>query len=265
MKKEIINIDEKNKTIRVTTLNERWYGKIKKNNTYEWYPSATWICSYYYKGIGFYKWLANKGWDEAEAIKVAAGGRGSKIHRACEDIDNGLAVSLNSKYINPNTEQEEDLTVDEYAAVMNFRDWIDKFQPKLIANEMTVFNEEYHYAGTLDRIYEIDGEIYIVDLKTSREIWEEYILQISSYSYCDFDLTKLGIELADWNQRKLTILQIGYTRNKNGYKFTEVEDKFNLFLMAKEIWANENPGSKPKERDFPEIIQSQFRKENKNG
>ena len=60
MKKEIIDIDNKKKIIRITTLNERWYAKSvgeKKTGlpTYKFYPSSTWVAGYYPKGIGFYK------------------------------------------------------------------------------------------------------------------------------------------------------------------------------------------------------------------
>jgi len=37
--------------------------------------------------------------------------------------------------------------------------------------------------------------------------------------------------------------------------------KFHLFQMAYAIWQNENLNTKPKQRDYPLILQSQWRKE----
>ena len=50
----------------------------------------------------------------------------------------------------------------------------------------------------------------------------------------------------------MAILQLGYRRNKDHYKFTEIENKFDLFLAAKQIWLNETKGKvKPFQRDYP--------------
>jgi hypothetical protein len=117
---------------------------------------------------------------------------------------------------------------------------------------MTVFGEDY--AGTLDRIYEIEGRIWIVDLKTSQQVWEEHKLQISAYSHADIDFVKLGISQEKWDKRGLAVLQLGYRLNKAGFKFTEIEDKYNLFRMARAIWDNENPEAKPKQKDYPLTI-----------
>ena len=77
------------------------------------------------------------------------------------------------------------------------------------------------------------------------------------------DYKKLGVTEKEWKQRKLAILQIGYKKNKKGYKFTEVQDKYHLFKNAYKVWKNENPNFKPKERDYPTVIFSKFRQEKK--
>lgn len=255
MKKEIITIDEKSGLFRITTLDERWYAVPQMDEEtglpsgYQYLPSSTWIASNYPKGIGFWKWLADKGWDEAQAIKEAAGSRGSKVHQVAGDLEDGKTIPLSSQYPNPKTGEPEEFTAEEMDCIVSFCKWHEKTNPKLIAQELTVVGDGY--AGTLDKIYLIDGQIVIVDLKTSQNIWEEHRLQISSYSHANFDLKELGISEKDWEARKLAILQLGYRKNKNGYKFTEVEDRFDLFKVARQIWANENPDAKPKQRDYP--------------
>ena len=262
MKKEIREL--KDGVWQITTLNERWYAKPSQNKEtklpeYAYYPSSTWIAGYYPKGIGFYKWLAQKGWDEAEAIKVAAGDKGSKVHYACDDIDKGIKIEMNAHYPNPTTGQPEELTPEEYECVISFRDWTDKVKPELLANEITSFNEKEGYAGTIDKIYRINGEIWIVDIKTGPNLWPEQELQISSYSHLEVDYQKLGITDEEWANRKLAILQIGYRKNQSGYKFTEIQDKFKLFLNAKDVWANENPEATPKQANYPMSVQSEIR------
>lgn len=266
--KEIIKIDGQ-KVCRITTPDERWYGKEVINPETGlpemiWLPSTTWIKSYYYTSPYLVKWIADKGLDESERIKKEAGLKGDKIHQATEDIDKGIGVRHDTKYLNKETGEQEELTAEEYEAIMSYRDYIDKEKPELIANEMTVFakeNSPEQYAGTLDRIFRIEDQIYVVDIKSSQSVWKDMIIQLSSYSEAEIDYQKLGITDKEWGNRKLMILQVGYNRNKNRYKATEVENRYDLFQLAYQTWLEENPNNQPKQRDFPLEIKSQFREE----
>lgn len=257
MQKEIRVIDEKKQIVRITTLNERWYckpgiNKITGIPTTEYFPSSTWIAGHYPKGIAFYKWLADKGWDNAEETKNKAASRGSKIHRAIETLEAQGSLSIDSTFEDYETGVSAILNGDELSAVMSFAKWHADTKPRLIANELTVFGDGY--AGTLDKIYEIDGQIWIVDIKTSPSIWPEMKLQLSSYNHAQIDFAGLGITKESWANRKTAILQVGYKLNKKNYKFTEIEDHYELFLAAKLIWSQENNEAKPKEKDFPLTI-----------
>lgn len=241
MKKEIIDVDPARGIFRVTTQDERWYVRPSKNKTtglpdYEYVPSSTWICGHYPKGTAFYKWLAEHGWDESEALKQAAADRGSRIHLAIADLVAGKTITPDAKYA------DAELTVDEYSAVLNFRDWFEQVRPEMMGSEYIVWNDEHGYAGTVDLKMRIKGQVWIVDIKTGQNVWPEYSLQLSSYRHADKECQRTGV------------LQVGYKRNKNGVKFTEIEDKFNLFLAAKEIWKNETEGQKPSQREYPMTI-----------
>ncbi|MEK7180113.1 MAG: hypothetical protein AAB706_01445 [Patescibacteria group bacterium] len=258
MKKEIRNVDEKRGIVQVTIADERWYLRDSKDEItglpiIQHVPSVTWISGSYPKGIPFYKWLAEKGWDESEAIKQAAGNKGSKIHLAIGDILSGKEVRIDSKYINKGTGQEEELTLEECDAILSFKSWFDSVKPKTITWEYTVFSNKYGYAGTVDYICEIEGEVWIVDFKTGQYIWPEYELQISAYKQTIANAEN-HIQNLDVSGIKLAVLQLGYRRNKNMYKFTEIDDKFKLFLAARQIWENEHGEEKPSKKDYPIIL-----------
>lgn len=222
--------------VQVTTLDERWYQVDD-----EFYPSVTWIAGYYPKGIGFYKWLASKGWDEAESIKQDAGDKGSKVHQGIEKLLHGEAVRMDDKLINPTTTEEEEISVEEYEAIMSFADWFNQLEGDLNIKEIekVVINEDEGYAGTLDLVLQVNDETWIVDFKTSSSVWPSHELQISAYAHCGYE------------NAKLKILQVGYNRNKRGWKLNDIEDKYDLFLHAKAIWENENANEKPKQKDYP--------------
>ena len=263
--KEIRIVDEKKGIIQITCSDERWYafpGEDKSTGLpkYTFLPSVTWICSVYPKGIGFYKYLASMNWDDSQAIMKAAGNKGSKVHNACCVVERDGKLSIDATFQNNDTGFQESLTTEELECIYSFTKWHNDTNPQLLASEMTVLGS--FYAGSLDRIYRINGVIYIVDLKTSSSIWEDYKLQISAYSHANIDYKALSITDIEWSQRKLAILQVGYKLNKNGYKFTEIEDKFELFLIAHKLWLNENADAKPKQKDFPLILT--IKKETKN-
>ena len=245
MKKEIRKVTDS--VVQITTSDERWYMREEVNletrlPELRFVPSVTWIAGSYPKGIGFYKWLADKGWDEAEAIKSAAGDKGSKVHLAIVDLLDGKDVPMESKHVNNSTGQPEELSVEEYEAVAAFVRWWKEAKPTVIAREVTVWNDSVGYAGTVDLVCCVGEEVWIVDFKTSQYLWPEHELQISAYKHANLALA---------GEPKLAILQIGYKRNKNGYKFTEVGDKFDLFLSAHKIWANEHGQEKPRQIDLP--------------
>lgn len=246
MKKEIKIVDEEKGIIRVTTTDERWYSipstdENTKLPTYKFIPSVTWIAGFYPKGVQFYKWLAQKGWDEAEAIKSAAGDKGSKVHHAIEDLIAGKELTAEDKYWNNSTEQDEELTTEEWGCIIAFAKWVEEFKPEFLMSEVIAINEELGYAGTVDCVAKVKEDVYIIDFKTGQYIWPEYELQISAYKHA----IKSKVE------PKLAFLQVGYKRNKKGYKFTEVEDKFELFKHAMAIWKNENKAEGPKQYELP--------------
>jgi len=219
--------------VQITSLDERWY---ENQETHEFIPSSSWISSYYPKGVEYFKWLASKGWNEAEQIKNEAGEKGSRVHKAIETLIRGEKVNMDDLYPDENGINRE-MTPDEWRSVMSFVDWVKEEKPEFISNEYTVIGEGY--AGTVDIKCRLSGKVGIVDIKTSQDIWPSHELQLSSYKHADPECEFIAI------------LQVGYRRNKKFFKFTELEDKFNLFLAAKEIWANENKNISPKQIEYP--------------
>lgn len=267
MKKEIIDIDKTKGIIRVTTQDERWYGKLGKSSEtglpeHKFYPSSTWIVHYYYTSPFLIEWIAKKGLDEADAIKQAAGEKGSKIHQGTEMLDKGEEITINQKFHNFDKNTDEEISFEEYEALIAYKNWFEKTDVQVLATEMTVFNDKYGYAGTLDKIIAIKNpvmptirQIYILDIKTSKQISEGHKMQISSYSHADINYKSMGITDEEWSSRKLCILQLSYPYNKDKYKFTEVEDCFPDFInVCMRTWKKNNEDASPKQIFLPMSI-----------
>ncbi|MBK7546187.1 MAG: hypothetical protein IPI56_10685 [Elusimicrobia bacterium] len=249
MKKEIVDIDPARGVFRVTTDNERFYIRPSKNKTtglpdYEYAPSVTYITSFYPKGPQLTKWIAEQGGTK-QRRKTDAGARGSRIHAAVAALVGGGTVTPDMKF------DGVELAVDEYAAVLNFRDWFEATRPEVLGSEFLIWNDEHNYAGTVDLKVKINGEVWVIDLKSSKSVYPEYALQLSAYKKCIPDATRIGV------------LQVGYTRSKSGWKFTELDDKFDVFLATKRVFENETAGAKPLQREFPLSISIRLPKDAK--
>lgn len=247
MKKEIREVKEG--VVRITVADERWYVRTEKDAEgiphVVFVPSVTWIASFYPKGVGFYKWLANTGWNEAEAQKEAAGIKGTKVHRALEDLVAGKEVRMENKYPNPQSEKEEELGIAEYECLLSFVEWARETKPTFLRSESVVWSTEYGYAGTVDLVARIGEETYIIDFKTSQNIWPEHRIQLAAYRQALREEKRVPEEV------KLAILQLGYRRGATGYKFTEIADQFDLFLAARTIWQNEVSDKQPPAKEYP--------------
>lgn len=248
------------KILQITTYDERWYARTTRDEKtelpkYEFLPSVTWIVSYYPKGIGFMKWLAQKGWNEAELAKEEAGAKGYKVHLGAGTLLKGLEVTMKDKFSPEYGVEPEELKPDEYECLMTLANWIEAFKVEPIGVEIVAFGNEY--AGTMDLICRIGKQLWIIDFKISSQIWPGYEIQLSAYAHLEVDLKALGISEEEWKNKKLAILQVGYARNKMGWKFTEVQDKFDLFLAVKKIWQEECEGKEPEQRYYPLALKIQ--------
>ncbi len=76
-----------------------------------------------------------------------------------------------------------------------FELWLERFQPRYIAAEVTVYSERYRYAGTADGYAVVDGVPVIVDYKTSKQSfdgqgrrkrpWSDVALQLAGYRHAE--------------------------------------------------------------------------------
>lgn len=269
MKKEIRVVDEDKQLIQITTYDERWYAKPDTDKEtklpkFKFVPSVTWILSYYWKSPYLIKWIAEKGLDESEAIKNAAGNKGSKVHLAVADIMLGKEVRIDSRYPNREKGIDEELSTEEVDCILSYIKWKEEVEEhsdiETVAFEVALFSDKYNFAGTVDFICKITNratkeEVYwLIDFKTGQSIFAEARMQVSAYRETiingenGFQKLPPGVDL------KLAILQLGYKMNKKRFKFTEIKPCFDMFLVTQKIWEEESGKSTPYQKDYPMVI-----------
>lgn len=134
MRKEIRQVDEQKNIVQITTVGERWYSRLisvdgtATNKRWQFVPSTSWVASFFPKDVRFFKYLASKGWSEAEEYKAMRGTQGSKVHQAIKALLEGAEVKMSDSFTNPDTLKDEELDNEEWLCIMSFVDWFKSEQ-----------------------------------------------------------------------------------------------------------------------------------------
>ena len=145
--------------------------------------SITSVTSHFNKEI-FVKWRKRVGNEEADRVTKAATGRGTDMH------------TLTEHYL-----KNEDLP--EVRPISDFLFKIAKGHLNKINNiyalEGPLYSKELGVAGTVDCIAEYDGELAIIDFKTSkkpkpRDWIEHYFVQCMAYGCMLYEMTGISIK-----------------------------------------------------------------------
>jgi hypothetical protein len=155
---------------RITFLDSRFYF----DETGTPVPSVTTILDCYPKGAAFFEWLKKNGTDSDE-IRDEAGRKGSRVHAMTERYDLGEEVSL----LTPDGDISMNLA--EWNMFEKYVSFRERFQPTISSIELNMVSSNLGYAGTLDRIIELNGKTILLDIKTSGAVYPHYWLQLAAY------------------------------------------------------------------------------------
>ena len=131
-------------------------------------------------------WRKRVGRTEANRITKESTTRGTTLHILAES------------YINNEADQVEDavatLTDDARQFWGDMRPWLDKHVQRVHGQESDMYSARLKVAGRVDLLATVDGDLAVVDFKTSRRPKKrdyvlDYFLQGCFYSLCVFEHT----------------------------------------------------------------------------
>ena len=165
---------------RVTIDGVRYY-KVPESGELIKLPSITTITSHYKKEF-FDNWREKVGIEEANRITKKATSRGTEMHL------------LTEHYLN--NEEVPKAKVPIAGMLFNIAKPALNRIDNIIAQEKALYSLRLGVAGTVDCIAEFDGELSIIDFKTSKspkpvEWIEGYFVQAAAYSCMLYELTGL--------------------------------------------------------------------------
>lgn len=164
-------------------INREGYYRTYRTPEGNCYPSVTSVLSQGEDNAWYHEWVARVGQAEADAISTKATKRGSRIHKYCEDYLRDLPIN----YYN----------ILDRIAFESILPAINRIST-VYAIEAQLYSDKLRAAGTVDLIAKFDGEVSIVDWKTSK--WSKrpseitsYYLQCAAYAYMFYERTGITV------------------------------------------------------------------------
>jgi hypothetical protein len=149
------------------------------------YPSITSVTSFYGRQK-FIEWRKKVGNEEADRITRLATTRGTKFHDLVE------------KYmLNENVDDYKPLPTTKFL-FLKAKPYLDRIN-NIHALEKSLYSDYLGLAGRVDCIAEYEGELAIIDFKTSKKIkpekWiENYFVQEVAYACMYYEMTGIPVQ-----------------------------------------------------------------------
>ena len=227
--------------------------RVYKRSEGVYYPSVTTILQYMPKNKFFEGWLKDVG-HNADYIMKKAGKEGTQVHEAAEKLVLGEEVAWMDDYGNAKYSQIV------WEMILKFAEFWKTNKPELISSEDFVWSDEHKYAGTADIVCKMNGETWLLDIKTSNSIHKSYDLQLAAYAKGleeskNIKIDRTGIIWLKAHSR-------GPSKQKNviqgkGWKLLqidEIEKNFELFKMIYNLYSLENPNTEPIYNSYPTTL-----------
>jgi genome maintenance exonuclease 1 len=152
------------------------------------YPSITTVLSVMDKD-GLIEWRKRVGEEEANRISKQAAGRGTAVHKLAED------------YLNNEPEWQKDHMPGNLFSFNQIKKILDERVNNVWFQETFLYSDSLKCAGQTDCIAEFDGELSIIDFKTSRKEKKKewilgYFIQAAFYAAAFYEMTDIPIKQA---------------------------------------------------------------------
>jgi genome maintenance exonuclease 1 len=178
------HIDLKLPTLEREMIDGVRYYKIPHNGEFKKMVSITSVISHYKKDF-FDNWRKRVGVEKANEITKRATSRGTDMHSLIE----------NHLYNIPELPQVQELSKTLFENAIPTLDRINNIHTL----EGSLYSEYFSIAGTVDCVAEFDGELAIIDFKSSakpkpREWIEGYFVQCAAYACMLHEMTGISVK-----------------------------------------------------------------------
>lgn len=157
---------------------------------------------------------------------------GSIVHEWIEDYVNLTIEEGEEPKVIPANEaafgHEIKLPYNETAvsSISAFLDWCDNHEVEWIVSEKKIYSKNLGYAGTYDAEAVVDGELSLIDYKTSKAIYAEYWLQLACYLYASEEMSHYEAKARGETGRRFDQMLILRTpKDEQGFDVATCDDR----------------------------------------
>jgi hypothetical protein len=118
-------------------------------------------------------WAEGKAGRELYETRDAAAEAGTLAHAMVEADIKGMKLETPLA--------PADVVQKAIAAFGAYQSWARSSKLVVIEQEMMLVSEKHRYGGTPDAIGELDGQLCLLDWKTSNSVYSDYLLQLAAY------------------------------------------------------------------------------------
>lgn len=227
--------------------------RVYKRKEDLYYPSVTTILQYMPKNKFFERWIMDVG-HNAEIIKRRAGKEGTQVHKAVESLLKGEEVTWMDDFGNAKYDEKV------WEMINKFHNFWTTHKPELLYLEEFVYSDEHQYAGTADLVCKMDGETWLLDVKTSNSVHKSHELQLASYAIAlkeckGVDIDRTGIVWLKSSKRKESNKEGVYQGKGWEVKVVDnIEENFELFKLIYRLYRIDYPEIKPIYKEYPTTL-----------
>lgn len=145
------------------------------------YPSVTTIQDIASSG-SLEDTISRLGADKFIEVMELARNRGTEVHRACDDHNRGVIMI--------------DLSPEAEPYFQGYLNWLEAVSPKIIHSELFLTSKKYKYSGTADLICDIDGQLWLIDIKTTSMHKKEHGIQLKAYQQAYYEMYGVRAKMA---------------------------------------------------------------------
>ena len=231
--------------------NRYYYNKAEEDpKNRDYLMSVTTWLNVLSKGIGFNMWLGNAtSFKDAMSYANERALIGNQVHAMCMWLIWGRSVDTSIGWFDADDNKIKPIPDESKLRLSAFIDFVDQYKPIPIATEISLYTNEkdkdqimFPFAGTADQIMMIDGETWLIDIKTGAEYKKEQQLQLTAYKIL-YDHLYGGITGTIDQVACLYLTTRGKFRLKK-YKF--VPEAWNDLLRIGEYYFSDMRGGMPK-------------------
>jgi hypothetical protein len=231
------------------------------NDGENWFPSVTNILGIINKGAHLLKWYQSNGFNADYLIREAQE-LGKLVHGMTEKYDSQPDTPINQRTYDASGNVTYEYPLKAWDMLSKYVDFVTKNNPEFIAVEQALCSPSLGVGGTVDRIFMLNGERWLADVKTGENIYREYSLQCHAYkklweeAFPAYPIDRLGIIHLNTDIR--TVGKKGDVQGI-GWKLRSITEDPEIleqaWTSAHNVWKWANENWRPYFKQYPDHFQ----------